>query len=118
MRARGSPSPDDSGASLTHERRENVVGEGGDLALGEAGRVWIGRYVLAEFCGGEAVAALVLVGIFVEVRHFRAGPAAGNHFNQLLAVEPGLVQIRCLPRRARITVAVAVDPVAELAIRL
>jgi hypothetical protein len=31
------------------------------------------------------------------VRHFGTGPAAGDHLDQLLAVEPGLVQIRALP---------------------
>ena len=49
---------------------------------------------------------------------FRAGPAAGDNLDQLLAVEAGLVQVRRLARRARIAVAVAVDAVAELAIRL
>src|SRR5262245_15349474 len=78
----------------------------------------IGRDVLSEFGGGETVAALVLVGIFVEVRHFGAGPAAGDHLDQLLALEAGLVQVRSLAGRTRIAVAIAVDAVAELAVRL
>jgi hypothetical protein len=78
----------------------------------------IGRHVLSELGGGEAVASLVLVGVFVEVRHLRAGPAAGDHLDQLLAVETGLVQVRRLAGRARIATAVAVDAVAELAVRL
>jgi hypothetical protein len=36
----------------------------------------------------------------------------------LLAVESGLMQVRRLAGRARITVAVAVDPVAELTVSL
>src|SRR4029453_17676764 len=78
----------------------------------------IGRDVLSELGGGETVAALVLVGVFVEVRHLPAGPAAGDHLDQLLAVEAGLVQVRRLAGRARIAAAVAVDAVAELAVRL
>src|SRR5262245_5482431 len=78
----------------------------------------IGRDVLAKLGGREAVAVLVLVGVFVEVRHLRAGPATGDHLDQLLAVEAGLVQVRRLARRTRIAAAVAVDTVAELAVRL
>src|SRR5262245_54273180 len=120
MRAEGRARPEGPAISLPHECREDEVGERGDLALGQAGRMRIGRDVLSELGGGEAVAALVLVGVFVEVRHLRAGPATGDHLDQLLALEAGLVQVRSLAGRARIAVAVAVavDAVAELAVRL
>src|SRR6476619_7989117 len=105
-------------ASLPHEGRKDEVRQRRDFALVQAGRVRIGRDALAEFLGGEAVTVLGLVGISIEVRHFGAGPAAGDHLDQLLAVEPGLVQIRGLARRAWIAAAVAIHAVAELAVRL
>ena len=45
-------------------------------------------------------------------------PAAGDHLDQLIMIEVGLVQVRRFARRARIAVAVAVDAMAELAVRL
>src|SRR3989442_2905021 len=82
--------------SLPHESRQYEIDDRVNLALGQAGRVRIGRHLVAELRGGEPIAVLVLVGVFIEVRHFRAGAAAGDHLDQLLAVEAGLVQIRRL----------------------
>src|SRR3954465_10868106 len=112
---RNAPPP---GPSLPYEGREDEVRQRRDFALVQAGRVRIGRDVLAELLGGEAVAVLGVVGIFIEMRHFGTGPAAGDHLDQLLAVEPGPVQIRGLARRAWIAAAVAVHAMAELAVRL
>src|SRR5262245_7293962 len=78
----------------------------------------IGRPVLAEIRGREAIAARVLVGVFVEVRHLRAGSPAGDHLDQLLAGQGALVQVRSLARRTWIAAPIAIDPMAELAIRL
>jgi hypothetical protein len=50
------------------------------------------------------------------VRHFRAGPAAGNDLDQLVTGERRLVQVGRLSRRPRIAVFIAVDPMAELTI--
>jgi hypothetical protein len=49
---------------------------------------------------------------------FGTRPPAGDHLDQLIAVEASPVQVGGLARRARVAVAVAVDAVAELAIGL
>src|SRR5262249_24922488 len=98
--------------------RKQIVDHSRNLTLGEAGRMRVGRYLVAELGGGEAVAALVVVGVFVEVRHLGAGPPTGDHLDQLLMVETRLVQIRRLAGRARIAVAVAIDAMTELAVGL
>jgi hypothetical protein len=74
------------------------------------------RDIIPEFGRGSAVAALVLIGELVEMRHFRSGTSARDHFDQLFAVENSLVQIGRLSRRARIATTVAIYSVAELAI--
>src|SRR6266704_3477883 len=80
------PSPN----SLALEDGEDVVGHRFDFAPIKAGRMRIGRHILAEFGGAEA-AAPVLVRVFVEVRHLGGGPSAGDHVYQLLAREKSLV---------------------------
>src|SRR5262245_19843111 len=74
--------------------------------------------VLADFLVRHAVATLVLIGVFVEVRHFRTGPAAGDDLDELVTSQRRLVQVGRLSRRTRIAVPIAVDAMAELAIRL
>ena len=75
-------------------------------------------YPRAELGSRQAKAALVLVGVFVEMRHLRSRTPTPNNLNQLLAIKLGRVQIGSLSGRARIAMAVAVHAVAELAVRL
>src|SRR5262245_20709991 len=62
-------------ALLSRELRQNVVRHGFDFRLGQRRGVWIRRLVLSDILRGHAVTTLVLIGVFVEVRHFRAEPA-------------------------------------------
>jgi len=98
--------------------REDVVSDRLDFALRQTRRMRIVRGIIPEFGRGSAVAALVLVGELVEMRHFGSGTATRDHFDHLLAIENRLVQIGRLSWRTRIASAVAIDPVAVLAIRL
>ena len=69
------------------------------------------RGIIPEFGRGSAVAALVLIGELVEMRHFGSGTSARDHFDQLFAVENGLVEVGRLSRRARVATTVAIDAV-------
>jgi len=51
------------------------------------------RHLFPEIGGGEAVTALILESIFVEVWHFRARPSASDHFDYLLTIELRRVQV-------------------------
>src|SRR5215831_4032493 len=52
------------------------------------------------------------------MRHFGPRPPTGDHLDQLIAIEMGLVQICGSAGRARIAAAVTVDAMAELTVRL
>ena len=54
------------------ELRQDVIGDGLDLALGERRRMRIGRLVLADVGRQHAVAFGVLVGVTVEIDHLGA----------------------------------------------
>ena len=74
--------------------------------------------VVAEILPLQPVAVRILVGVFIEMRHFGPWPPTSDHLDQLIAIEMGLMQIGSSARRARIAAAVTVDAVAELAVRL
>ena len=103
---------------VPHERLDDVVGDGLDFAPGQWRRMRVVRRVVAEVLALEAIAVRVLIGIFVEVRHFGARPAAGDHLDQLVAVENGFMQVGGTSGRAWVAAPVAVGAVAELAVRL
>src|SRR6516162_4843212 len=89
-----------------------------DLAPGQRRRMRIVRRSAAQILALEAIAVGVLIGVFVEVRHFGSRPAAGDHLDQLLAVKARLAQIGRPAGRAWIATPVAIDAVAKLAVRL
>src|SRR5215468_10931575 len=77
----------------------------------------VARRIVPQILALEAIAVRILVGIFVEVGHLGGRPPARDDFDELGAIEDGLVQICSPARRARVATPVAVWAVAELAIR-
>src|SRR5215471_7985475 len=59
--------------------------------------MWIARRIGAQILPIEAIAVRVLIGVFVEVRHFGSRPTAGDHLDHLLAVKARFVH--WLPER-------------------
>src|SRR5262249_7632936 len=98
--------------------RDDVIGDRFDLASRQARGMRVGGGVGEEFRGGAAVTVLVLLIELIEVWPFGSRAPACDHFNQLIPIENGLVQIGCLPGRSWIAPAVAIDAVTELAIGL
>src|ERR1700730_11777870 len=78
----------------------------------------IARGIAAQILSLQPVAVRVLIGVFVEMRHFGPWPPASDHLDQLITIEMSLAQIGSAAWRARITATVAIDPMAELAVRL
>ena len=75
------------------------------------------RCICAQILALEAIAVRVLIGVFVEVRHFGSGTPAGDHLDQLPSVKARLVQIGRPAWGAWIATPVAIDAVAKLAVR-
>src|SRR6516164_162101 len=86
--------------------------------LGERQSACCTQRSAAQILTLEAIAVRVLIGVFVEVRHFGSRPTAGDHLDQLLAVKARLVQIGRPAGRAWIATPVAIDAMAKLAVRL
>src|SRR6516162_3332202 len=103
---------------FSDECRDDVISDCLDLASGQRRRTRIARRIAAQILAFEAIAVRVLIGVFVEVRHFGSRPTAGDHLDQLRAVKARLVQIGRPAWRAGIATPIAIDAVAELAVRL
>src|SRR5262249_26162247 len=94
-------------ALFSDECRDDVIGDCLDLPSGQRRRMRIARRSAAQFLALEAIAVRVLIGVFVEVRHFGSRPTAGDDLDQLFAVKARLVQIGCPAGRAWIATPVA-----------
>src|SRR6516225_7421717 len=103
---------------FSDECRDDVIGHCLDLASGQRRRMRIARRIGTQILPTEAIAVRVLIGVFVEVRHFGSRPTAGDHLDQLLAVKARLLQIGRPAGRTRITTPVTIDAMAKLAVRL
>src|SRR5260370_19016715 len=79
-------------------------------------RKW--RDIFASLGSRKAVAFGGFVSELVKMWHFRSRSPARDHFDQVVAIEVGLVQIGRFPGRARIATSIPVRSMAELAIRL
>src|ERR1700730_9585445 len=103
---------------FAYEFREDVLDARLDFPFRQARRMRIARGVVAQILSLQPVAVRVVIGVFVEMRHFGPRPPAGDHLDQLVTIEKSLVQIGSAAWRARIAATVTIDPMAELAVRL
>src|SRR5215475_4687915 len=78
----------------------------------------IASRVITEILPFEPVAVSVFVGIFVEMRHFGPRAPTGDHLDQLITTEMGLVQIGGAAGRSGIAAAVGIDAMTKLTVRL
>src|SRR5882757_5059137 len=97
---------------------KQIVGD--DLGLAFAQRCAWGKggSLRTELRRGHAVAAVVGIGLLVEVRHRCSRPAAHDHLDQLVAVEEAVAQVGGAAIRLRLAGAVGSPAVAERALRL
>src|SRR5215468_8290545 len=100
------------------EFRENVVDDRLDFPFRQTGRMRVARGIITQVLSLQPITVRVLVGVFVEMRHFCSRTPTGNHLYQLITIEMRLVQIGGSARRARIAPAVTIDAVTELTVRL
>src|ERR1700719_307100 len=103
---------------FAYEFREDVVNDRLDFPFRQARRMRIARGIAAQILSLQPVAVRVLIGVFVEMRHFGPWPPASDHLDQLITIEMSLAQIGSAAWRARIAATVTIDPMAELAVRL
>src|SRR5215218_8619121 len=73
---------------------QKIIRDGFNLTLLQGGGWRRRRPLCAEFGFGHAIATLVRVCELIIVGHWCSGPAARDHFDQLISIHGTLAQVR------------------------